>query len=171
MDNTILVKSLMTNPVVCAPADTLLLAHRRNHKKRGRSLRASSSRAITCRSERSPNAKSSSGTLPRAVESRETARQITAADAMTSPAITVSEACPLFEALVIARSNQIRHLPVTKLDGTLAGGDNTDRHGGRPFTDHRSPTRRPRTRCSGTHPAAVAIKREASGTLPRRSPA
>ena len=40
---------------------------------------------------------------------------------MTSPAITVSEQLGLIEALVIAESNQIRHLPVTQNSGKLVG--------------------------------------------------
>jgi diguanylate cyclase (GGDEF)-like protein len=45
----------------------------------------------------------------------------TAASIMTSPAITVNEECSLFEALLIAQSNQIRHLPVTQSEGKLVG--------------------------------------------------
>jgi diguanylate cyclase (GGDEF)-like protein len=40
---------------------------------------------------------------------------------MSAPPITVSEDTTLFDALVIARSNQIRHLPVTDTDGKLIG--------------------------------------------------
>lgn len=40
---------------------------------------------------------------------------------MSAPPITVPEEITLFDALVIARSNQIRHLPVTTTDGKLIG--------------------------------------------------
>jgi len=46
---------------------------------------------------------------------------IPVADVMTTPLVTVSEETTLFEALVIANSGQILHLPVVDAEGNLAG--------------------------------------------------
>ena len=44
-----------------------------------------------------------------------------AASLMSAPPITVDAKTTLFEALVVARSHQIRHLPVTDSDGKMVG--------------------------------------------------
>jgi len=44
-----------------------------------------------------------------------------AADIMSSPPVTITEDATLFEALVIANSYKIRHLPVVRRDGGLVG--------------------------------------------------
>lgn len=46
---------------------------------------------------------------------------LTAGDIMSHPPVTIPEQATLFEALVIANSNKIRHLPVVRRNGTLCG--------------------------------------------------
>ena len=115
--NDIPIKSLMTSPVVCATPTTPLLRVVEIMKQDRHSCMVITENDF-------PVGIITERDIVRhfaAVLQSPDAAKVTAAYVMTAPAITVRENCPLFEALVIARSNQIRHLPVTDSGGRLSG--------------------------------------------------
>ncbi|HEY7168896.1 MAG TPA: diguanylate cyclase [Candidatus Binatia bacterium] len=113
----ILIKNLMTSPVICAAASTPLIQIVEIMKEDRHSC------MVITRDDIPIGIITERDIVRNFAGALETPNpaQITAVHVMTSPVITVSETCPLFEALVIARSNQIRHLPVTGHDGKLTG--------------------------------------------------
>jgi diguanylate cyclase (GGDEF)-like protein len=60
------------------------------------------------------------GVLDRVLHQEEPER-LTAADFMSQPVLTIRDDAPLFEAMVLCRSRNVRHLPVTDRSGYLTG--------------------------------------------------
>lgn len=59
--------------------------------------------------------------LAQSIEDRDYTQGLCAGDVMSAPPITIQENATLFEALVIARSRNIRHLPVVSTGGDFVG--------------------------------------------------